>query len=193
MKLKLLKPLTLVASIIAAPAVAQDQSATDETSVYDGLPIGALYFSETFTDWRMRCQKTETGRDNDPCQLHQYVRDETGGIVAQITVFNLDEAQGVAIAAANVTVPLETALREGLRMQIDDKQAKAYPFAYCDDVGCHARLGFTAVELKWMQDGANAILRTVPYTGTREPLFLDVSLSGFTAGYEAVVAANAAN
>lgn len=183
-----------IAAAIASPVAAQDQDGASDDNVYDTLPMGALYFSETFSDWRLRCEKTEGGRESDPCQLHQYVRNEVGGIVAQITVFNLEEPQGVAVAAANVTVPLGTALGEGLRIKVDDKQAKGYPFAYCDDVGCHARIGFTAVELKWLQDGATAKMRTVPYsTGTTEPFLSDISLSGFTAGYQAVVDTNAQN
>lgn len=187
---KLFQISALCAALGATQVHAQEQSDSD-TSVYDGLPVGALYFREDFSDWRLRCQKTADG--NDPCQLHQYLLDSTGDIVAQVTVFNLNEPQGVAIAAANVTVPLETALREGIRMKIDDKQAKAYPFAYCDSVGCHARLGFTAVELKWLQDGAVAQVRMVPYAGNRDPLVLDLSLSGFTAGYTAVTDNNTAS
>ena len=115
------------------------------------------------------------------------------GTIAQIAFFNLTNAQSTAVAGANVTVPLETALPEGVKFKIDDKPAKAYPFSYCDSIGCHARLGFTAVELKWLQDGAVAKMATVPYRGNREPIVIDISLAGFTAGYKAMVDNNLAN
>ena len=180
---------SLIALVPASFAVAQDASAeTEPTVTYEDLANGTLYFKETFQDWRLRCQKNIEAKDE--CHLHQLLQGEGGNTVAQITVFNFPNAEGAAIAGANVTVPLETALRENLNMRIDDKQAKAYPFSYCDKVGCHARLGLTAVEIKWMQDGQTAKIATVPYRGAQQPIIVDVSLSGFTAGYKAVVANN---
>lgn len=180
---------SLIALVPASFAVAQDASEeTEPTVTYEDLANGTLYFKETFQDWRLRCQKNIEAKDE--CHLHQLLQGEVGNTVAQITVFNFPNAEGAAIAGANVTVPLETALRENLKMRIDDKQAKAYPFSYCDKVGCHARLGLTAVEIKWMQDGQTAKIATVPYRGAQQPIIVDVSLSGFTAGYKAVVANN---
>lgn len=173
----------------AVPAIAQEETPQPEPAItYEGLAVGTAYFRDTFTDWRVRCQKTVDS--NDPCQLFQLLADDTGGTVAQIVVFNLNAPEGPAVAGANVTVPLETALREGLKLRVDDNPAKAYPFAYCDDIGCHARLGLTAVELKAMQDGSAALLATVPYRGDREPVIVNISLKGFTAGYKAVVENN---
>ncbi|MDG2340615.1 MAG: invasion associated locus B family protein [Paracoccaceae bacterium] len=175
-------------ALMAVPSIAQEEAQPEPEITYEGLAVGTAYFRDTFTDWRLRCQKTVDG--NDPCQLFQLLADETGGTVAQIVVFNLNTTEGPAVAGANVTVPLETALREGIRLQVDDNPAKAYPFAYCDDIGCHARLGLTAVELKAMQDGSAARLVTVPYRGERKPVIVQVSLQGFTAGYKAVVENN---
>lgn len=176
-------------ALTAGGVSAQEETASQEPQItYEDLADGALYFRETFTDWRLRCQK-EVSAD-DYCELHQLLSGVNGGTVAQISFFNLTNPDTTAVAGANVTVPLETALPEGVKFKIDDKQAKAYPFAYCDSIGCHARLGFTAVELKWLQDGSSAKLATVPYRGTREPVVVEVSLSGFTAGYKAVVENN---
>ncbi len=176
----------LIAVTSVSFAVAQEE--TQQTVTYEDLPNGTLYFKETFQDWRLRCLKNV--KDKDECHLHQLLKGTSGNTVAQITVFNFPNADGAAIAGANVTVPLETALRENLKMRIDDKQAKAYPFSYCDSVGCHARLGLTAVEIKWMQDGQSAKIATVPYRGAQEPVIVDLSLSGFTAGYKTLVEIN---
>jgi len=179
----------LIAVVPASFAFAQEETQQEEQTVnYEDLPNGTLYFKETFKDWKLRCQKNVEAKDE--CHLHQLLKGPSGGTVAQITVFNFPNAEGAAIAGANVTVPLETALRENLKMRIDDKQAKAYPFSYCDKVGCHARLGLTAVEIKWMQDGQIAHIASTPYRGAQEPVIVAVSLSGFTAGYKAVVENN---
>ena len=180
---------TFIAVISVSGAIAQDKSEqTDQTITYEDIANGTLYFKETFQDWRLRCQKNVEAKDE--CHLHQLLKNAGGGTVAQITVFNFPNAEGAAIAGANITVPLETALRENIKMRIDEKQAKAYPFSFCDKVGCHARLGLTAVEIKWMQDGQMARIATVPYRGAQEPVVVSVSLSGFTAGYKAVVENN---
>jgi invasion protein IalB len=183
---------TFVLTLIAGSAFAQDEQPSDDPEItYEDLADGALYFGDSFTDWRLRCQKSVSAEDL--CQVHQLLAGPNGGTIAQIAFFNLTNAQSTAVAGANVTVPLETALPEGVKFKIDDKPAKAYPFSYCDSIGCHARLGFTAVELKWLQDGAVAKMATVPYRGNREPIVIDISLAGFTAGYKAMVDNNLAN
>ncbi|MDG1430629.1 MAG: invasion associated locus B family protein [Paracoccaceae bacterium] len=177
---------TLAFAFFSGTAFAQEQTAPTEPAItYEDLADGDLYFRETFTDWKLRCQKDLDA--NDFCQLHQLLAGANGGTVAQISFFNLTSTDSAAVTGANITVPLETALSEGVKLKIDDKQAKAYPFTYCDSVGCHARLGFTAVELKWLQDGSSVKMATVPYRGSREPVVVEISLSGFTAGYTAVV------
>jgi len=189
---KLLIASTCVVALTAGPVFSQATTATEEPKItYEDLAEGDLYFKETFTDWRLRCQKTAAA--DDYCELHQLLRRESGGAVAQISFYNLTNTDTPAILGANVTVPLETALFEGLKFKIDEKQPKVYPFSHCDAVGCHARLGFTAVELKWLQDGSIAKMVSVPFRGDREPVVVGISLSGFTAGYKAVVDNNLPN
>jgi invasion protein IalB len=50
-----------------------------------------------------------------------------------------------------------------------------------------ARLGFTAEEVEQFKRGVAATLRLVPAAAPNEEVLLELSLSGFTAGYEGVV------
>ena len=81
---------------------------------------------------------------------------------------------------------------EGLRIGVDAAEPKVYPFSFCSAAGCVARVGFTAAEVDAFKAGNNAIVTIVPAVAPDQTVVLEVSLKGFTAGYEAVAAAQAA-
>jgi invasion protein IalB len=81
-------------------------------------------------------------------------------------------------------------LTQQITMKIDDGTAKRYPFTWCSQVGCYARIGFTADEIAAFKRGKKATVTIVPVAAPDTTVDLDVSLIGFTAGYEAVNKAN---
>jgi invasion protein IalB len=176
----------------AEPAAPADAAPEDNLSlgqeVGDG-GIGSTYSAAKFDDWDQRCARS--GTDADPCQLYQLLKDDAGNAVAEFTVFGLPEgAGGEAEAGATFIAPLETLLTTGLTLQIDAAKPKAYPFAFCADLGCVVRLGFTAAEVEAMKKGAKMTATIVPFVAQDKKVNLNISLKGFTAGYEAVNAAN---
>lgn len=213
------KPLTsalaLLLALAAAPVLAQDaaaptegeapaateaEAATDPATAPGGLAmgvevqgdgVGANYTAATFGDWEQRCVRTESGAD--PCQLYILLRDEQDNAVAEFTMFGLPEAaDSPAAAGATLIAPLETLLTAGVTLQIDAGAQKAYPFTFCTQIGCVARLGFTAEEVAEFKAGANAVISIAPFVAPDERVTLAMSLNGFTAGYDAVNAANEA-
>ncbi|PZX18493.1 invasion protein IalB [Palleronia aestuarii] len=177
--------------------VTGSQEATDDTTasglsmgeeVQDGPRPGQTYTAETFGDWQQRCIRTEDG--DDPCQLYQLLEDGNGNAVAEITVVSLPEGQQAA-AGATIITPLETLLTEQLTLAVDSAQPRRYPFNFCAEAGCFSRIGLTASEVQAMQRGATATLTIVPAAAPDQTIDLAISLSGFTAGYEAVREANA--
>lgn len=205
--------LALMFALAATPLVAQttDAPATDApategavaadgataeglsmgTEVATGDAIGDTYAAASFEAWQQRCVRTESGID--PCQLYVLLKDADGTAVGELTLFSLPEgSEGPAVAGATFIAPLETLLTTGMSLQIDDAQPKAYPFSFCTQIGCVARLGFTAEEIAQMKQGATATIVIVPFVAPDERVVLPVSLSGFTAGLAAVDAANAA-
>ncbi|WP_242679004.1 invasion associated locus B family protein [Rhodobacter calidifons] len=150
---------------------------------------GSTYVAANFEAWEQRCVRTETGKD--PCQLYMLLKDKDGNSVAEFTMFNLPKGtQGPAVAGATFIAPLETLLTAGMMLQIDSAKPKAYPFTFCTQIGCVARVGFTAEEIAQMKKGANAKIVIVPFVAPDEKVELTLSLKGFTAGYDAVAAAN---
>lgn len=188
----LIKTLALGFSLaLAGPALSQEAvPATGDLSLGEtGDELGTTYVKEAHGDWELRCVRT--GEENDPCQLYQLLKDGEGNSVAEISLFGLPEGQEAA-AGATIITPLETLLTQSLRLQIDSGQVKTYPFTWCAPIGCVSRVGFTAEEVANFRKGVKATLTIVPVAAPDKQVNLAISLKGFTAGFEAVVAANAA-
>lgn len=162
----------------AAPAVAAPLTK-------DTAQIGQIYVAGKTDPWETRCTKTDGPKD--PCQLFQLLRDDKGGPVAEVNLFGVKPG-GKAAAGAAVVAPLETLLSTGVVIQIDDKEPKIYPFAFCNSYGCVARIGFTAEELDQLRSGTSATITIVPAAAPENKVALKMSLSGFTAGFDAVAA-----
>lgn len=176
-----------------APAATTEAPAASPEALSMGTPpadgVGSTYAKAAFDAWEQRCVKTADG--NDPCQLYQLLKDAQGTAVAEINMFSLPEG-GQAAAGATIIVPLETLLTAGLRFGIDTAEPKVYPFTFCAQIGCVARVGFTAEELAAFKKGAKGVLTIVPAVSPKDTVSVDVSLKGFTAGFDAVKASNEA-
>lgn len=182
----------------AAVAPATDAPATDSPDTLNmGTPVdgaaaatpgtprvGEPYNREEFGDWALRCLKAEEGKP-DPCQLYQLLKDADGNAVAEISTFPLP-AGNKAAAGATIVVPLETLLTQQLRLTIDNGTPKVYPFTFCNAAGCVARVGFTTEEVNQFKRGVGATLRMVPAAAPDQEVVLNLSLSGFTAGFDSV-------
>jgi len=159
------------------------------TEVATGQEIGATYTAAPFEAWEQRCVRSESGVD--PCQLYMLVKDKDGNATAEFTMFGLPvSAENPAAAGGTFIAPLETLLTAGLMLQVDGGKAKGYPFTFCTQIGCIARLGFTAEEVAEMKNGAEIKAVIVPFVAPDDRVELTISLKGFTAGLEAVDAAN---
>jgi invasion protein IalB len=197
-----LSAIALILALAAAPLMAQDaeppvaDAPTDDglsmgVELETGAGIGDTYVAAAFEAWEQRCVRTETGID--PCQLYMLLKDADGNNVGEFTMFGLPEgAEGPAVAGATFIAPLETLLTTGMAVQVDADKPKAYPFTFCTQIGCVARLGFSAEDVASMKKGANMTITIVPFVAPDEKVTLTMSLKGFTAGLEAVNAANKA-
>lgn len=180
-----------------APAAPAADAATDTAA---GTPaigepsdgIGEPYVAGTHGDWELRCIHSPDG--TDPCQLYQLLKDNEGNAVAEISLLSLPEGQNQnAIAGATIITPLETLLTQQLNITVDKGQTKRYPFTFCAEIGCVARVGFTAAEIAGFKKGATATITVVPVADPSRTVDINLSLKGFTAGFEAVKKANLAN
>lgn len=190
-----IKPFLLAGLIAAASSVSAQETTTKETVAPEAAAdldmgtevavadaVGTPYIRDTFGDWSLRCLRAEEGQD-DPCQLYQLLNDDEGNSVAEISMFPLPDG-GRAAAGATIVVPLETLLTEQLQISVDGSATRRYPFTFCNRAGCVSRVGFTQEEVSQFKRGSKATMRMVPAAAPEEEVVLNISLSGFTAGYD---------
>ncbi|MEO1025033.1 MAG: invasion associated locus B family protein [Pseudomonadota bacterium] len=171
-----------------APAASPDAGLSLGT-VEGEAAIGETYVREEFSQWQLRCVRSQG--DRDPCQLYQLLRDQNDNPVAEFNIFPLPAGRPAA-AGANIITPLETLLTANLRMAVDGGQPKVYPFSFCSNIGCFSRIGLTEEEVGAFRAGNAALITIVPAAAPNETVELSLSLSGFTAGFNALVAASEA-
>lgn len=180
-------PVTEVPADTATPSDLSMGTEVDAAGAPAADGIGSSYVQASFDAWEQRCVKTEDG--SDPCQLYQLLKDAQGNAVAEFSMFNLP-AGGEAAAGATIIVPLETLLTENLLLAVDGSKPKIYPFTFCSTIGCVARVGFTGGEVDQFRKGAKATVTIVPVVAPDQKVVVDLSLKGFTAGFEAVSKTN---
>jgi invasion protein IalB len=179
--------------VLATGAMAQDDaaplSAIDELAAATAAPDvqpGQIYLAENYGDWEKRCIRAPEGEE-DRCNLYQLLSNAEGQPVAEFNLFKLPEG-GQAIAGANVVVPLETLLTQQLTITVDQGELQRYPFAFCNAAGCVARVGMTQEDIDELKRGNQAVLRLVPVATPDEEFLLNMSLAGFTAGFDSLTA-----
>ena len=170
--MNILKPLVFSAAMLAAAgAWSQELDAPAETA----QPEMEM---KVYQDWELRC---EAGADQ--CFIYQMVRNAAESPVAEIRIVNI-EPRGEAVAGATVVTPLGSLLDAGVVLQIDDREARKYPFNWCTRAGCFSQFGFTEEEVAAMKAGNVVKMRLISVSAPDQPILLDVSLSGFTAAYD---------
>lgn len=182
----------VLASSLALPLAAQesgDTAGSEQGGLSLGQPeVGSTYIRETFNDWEMRCIVTPENQP-DPCQLYQLLTDDQGNSVAEFNLFDVPD-EGELVAGATIVTPLDTLLTGQLRLAVDSGQARVYPFSFCQSIGCYVRLGLTEGDIQSFRAGSEAVVGIVPLQAPDQLVPLSLSLSGFTAGFEALVAYN---
>ncbi|EPX79018.1 invasion associated locus B family protein [Litoreibacter arenae] len=153
------------------------------------IEVGKTYRVSEHGDWELRCIKAPEGT-KDPCQLYQLLEDQQGNSVAEINMFNLPGDDNLA-AGATIVTPLETLLTQNVLLSVDGGKAKVYPFTFCTAIGCFSRVGFTAGDVAAFKAGNAAKIVVVPAQAPDQKVELTMSLSGFTAGFDAVTKATA--
>ncbi|WP_238986839.1 invasion associated locus B family protein [Paracoccus sp. MKU1] len=181
---------TPAAEAPAAEAAAETpaaDAAPEGQAAENGEPkVGQPYARSTHGDWTLRCMKTEDGKD--PCELYQLLRDQNDSPVAETSVIPMT---GNVQAVITFIAPLETDLQAGLGLQVDSGKASRYPFLLCAQVGCVSRIGMAEADLGPLKRGKAATVSLLPFGAPEEQMVkLPLSLSGFTAGMNALVEAN---
>lgn len=145
---------------------------------------GTEFVAEEHGDWKIIC--TSKGKDVEPnCRLYQLLKDEAGAAVAELGIIALAK-DSQAAAGVNFVTPLGTLLTAQASMRVDAGQTKRYPFSWCEQAGCITRFGLTNSELDNLKKGSKAVMTITAVASPKAPISLNVSLTGFTAAWDAL-------
>jgi len=153
----------------------------EELDMGQSVQEDPTYVKEEHGDWQLKCFRSEA--EEDPCQMFQLLREETGNPVAEFSIFRLPGGNQ-ATAGATVIVPLGTLLSEELKISVDGGRAKSYSYRFCNLVGCYAQIGLTQEDIDAFKRGVEATLVIVPAQAPDQQVNIKASLKGFTAAFD---------
>lgn len=136
----------------------------------------------TFGHWTIRCE-IPAGAKAEQCALVQSVTAaDHAGISAVVIVLKSAETQGGRIL--RVVVPLGILLPAGLGLRIDDADIGRTGFMRCISTGCVAEVVMDETLTNKLRVGDTAFF--VVFQNSEEGIGLPVTLSGFSAGLDAL-------
>ena len=145
---------------------------------------GEIYLAGSKGDWNVRCITGNPG-ETDRCEIQQLLFLNENTPVADISIFKLPEGE-VAVAAANIMVPLETLLTKKFQFAFSKEIVKEYPYSFCNQNGCLVRLGLLEEDVEAMKKGSSSKLSITHISNPGSFINLDLSLKGFTAAFEII-------
>jgi len=170
----------------AAPLTAQVGSLSDgtlgQTPPQNAAPAPADDVTvEQIGAWELQCAKD--GPEPRPCRMYQLLADAQGNAVAEVTMYRLPEG-GQAAAGATFIAPLESLLTVPLTITIGEQVANRVPYAYCNSIGCLARMGLSAIEAEYYKNADQALVSIIPARAPDQVVTVIMSLDGFKEAYE---------
>ena len=145
---------------------------------------GEIYLAGNKGDWNVRCVTGNPG-EIDKCEIQQLIFLNEDTPVADISIFKLPEGE-IAIAAANVMVPLETLLTKKFRFAFSKETVKEFPYSFCNQNGCLVRMGLLKDDIEALKKGKSAELAITHISRPDTSIELDLSLNGFTAAFDII-------
>lgn len=140
----------------------------------------AVQTGDKFKDWQVRCENPP-GVDKPVCFIYQSLINDKDQPVLQMAVgYWPINNKPVAI----FTTPLGVSLRGGVEIRIDGTDIGAVPYERCDSNGCIAGLPLADEHLAKLKGGSKCQIKI--YDAVARPVTLEISLSGFTAGFSAL-------
>ncbi len=145
---------------------------------------GEIYLAGNKGDWNVRCVTGNPG-DMDKCEIQQLIFLNEDTPIADISIFKLPEGE-IAIAAANVMVPLETLLTKKFRFAFSKETVKEFPYSFCNQNGCLVRMGLLKEDIEALKKGKSAELAITHISSPDTSIDLGLSLNGFTAAFDII-------
>lgn len=165
-----------IASGLATPLMAQEGSGATL------LPGGASSLSETHGDWTVSCQiLTREAALERICVISQRQANAQGQQVLSVELVGLADGFEGAIV-----LPFGLAVTQPVTLSIDEGEAISASFSTCLPNGCVVPIAADSETLAAMRAGSQLVVAA--QDGSGQPLELPVSLTGFAAATNRIVA-----
>ena len=145
---------------------------------------GEIYLAGNKGDWNVRCITGNPG-EADRCEIQQLLFINENTPIADISIFKLPAGE-IAVAAANVMVPLETLLTKKFRVAFSEESKKEFPYSFCNKNGCLVRMGLLEEDIEAMKKGASSEISITHISNPNSAINLNLSLDGFTAAFDII-------
>ena len=145
---------------------------------------GEIYLAGNKGDWNVRCITGNPGKA-DRCEIQQLLFINENTPIADISIFKLPAGE-IAVAAANVMVPLETLLTKKFRVAFSEESKKEFPYSFCNKNGCLVRMGLLEEDIEAMKKGASSEISITHISKPDSAINLSLSLDGFTAAFDII-------
>ena len=145
---------------------------------------GEIYLAGNKGDWNVRCITGNPG-EADRCEIQQLLFINENTPIADISIFKLPAGE-IAVAAANVMVPLETLLTKKFRISFSEESKKEFPYSFCNKNGCLVRMGLLEEDIEAMKKGVSSEISITHISKPDSAINLSLSLDGFTAAFEII-------
>ena len=165
-------------------------SAQEASGLSIGKPLknirepGEIYLAGNKGDWNVRCITGNLG-EVDKCEIQQLLFLNENTPIADISIFKLPDSQ-IAVAAANVMVPLETLLTKKFRVAFSKEIVKEFQYSFCNQNGCLVRMGLLEEDIEAMKKGSTSEISITHISKPESSINLTLSLSGFIAAFDAI-------
>jgi invasion protein IalB len=159
--------------LAAAPAPLAAQSEAPQSAVE--------FETQQFEDWVLRCQP-ESETQPRACRIRQnIVAEDSGNTVLQIVAGRFGQEK---ILGAVFFVPVGVRLPPGIRIQVDERPPRTFPFEVCDSETCQVR---AILEGDLLEDFKAGVEGQVKYQNSAgQSRTVPISLKGFTAALGAL-------
>ena len=145
---------------------------------------GEIYLAGTKGDWNVRCVTGNPG-EADRCEIQQLLFINENTPIADISIFKLPAGE-IAVAAANVMVPLETLLTKKFRVAFSEESKKEFPYSFCNKNGCLVRMGLLEEDIEELKKGSSSEISITHISSPDSAINLSLSLDGFTSAFDII-------
>lgn len=182
-KFSSIRSLSVISAFVAMAIAATPLPAAAQTAAQQQMqqPSGATQPTETekFNDWTLACGN-EGG--NKVCQLAQQAVDtQSNRPVLRIA---LTYRPGQQTPTMLMLTPLGVLLPKQIQVQIDAGKTATLPFVTCTPGGCQTMVELNADTVQQMKGGTK--FNVTFFLPNEKPVTVPMSLSGFTAGIDAL-------